>query len=84
MEVNVDKECYFDFGQMHIVSAHQVEVFVRNGNRELQVGDIIGGRRIIQIKHHGREMDFLGAQMIGKIRLDGVPLLTIAGPHEEV
>ncbi len=76
------KECHFDFGQLHIISSHNVQIYVRNGDRELRVGEIIGGRRIVQIRHHNREMDYLGPQMEGKIRLDGMPLLTIAGPYE--
>lgn len=78
------KECYFDFGQLHIISANKIEIFVRNGERELRVGECIGGRRIIHIEHHNRELDYLGPGMLGKIRLNGMPLLTIGGPHEEI
>jgi hypothetical protein len=77
------KECYFDFGQLHIIRKNKVEVFVKNGNRELHTGDIIGGRRITKIVVGDLDaMDTLPIGARGKITLDGMPLLTISGPYD--
>jgi len=78
------KECYFDFGQLHIISTKRVEIFVRNGTRELHAGDIIGGRRVTRIEVGDLDlMETLPAGARGKITLDGVPLLTISGPYQK-
>ena len=74
-------ECFFDFGQLHIINAKHVEVFVLNGNREIQTGDVIGGRRITKIEIDGLEVDALAIRMRGKITLNGMPLLKIGGPY---
>jgi hypothetical protein len=79
-----NKECYFDFGQLEIVNAKKVKVFVKNGPRELEVGDIIGGRRIIAINIKGINSDNLGIGMNGKITLDGMPMLTIGVPYDNI
>ena len=76
------KECYFDFGQLHIINAKKVEVFVKNGSRELHTGDIIGGRRITRIVVGNLDtMETLPIGARGQITLDGMPLLTISGPY---
>ena len=76
------KECYFDFGQLHIISAKQVRVFILNGKRELHLGDVIGGRRITMIKQGDMEMDTLPTETRGEIELNGMPLLTIGAPYD--
>lgn len=76
------KECFFDFGQLHILSAKRVDIFVRNGNRELFTGDVIGGRRITKIEIDGKEVDALAIGMRAKITLNGMPLLKIGGPYQ--
>lgn len=77
-----NKQCFFDFGQLHIVHKDKCEIFVRNGDRELNLGDVIGGRRIVKIEGYGREIETLPAGMTAKITLNGVPLLTIAEPYK--
>jgi hypothetical protein len=76
------KECYFDFGQLDLISAKKVEIIVRNGGRELSLGDVIGGRRIMAIELDGLDSDTLPIGMTAKITLNGMPLLTLAGPYD--
>ena len=76
-----NKECFFDFGQLHIINAKHVEVFVLNGCREINTGDVIGGRRVTKIEIDGREVDALAVGMRAKITLNGVPLMKIGGPY---
>jgi hypothetical protein len=75
------KECYFDFGQLDIIDAGKVRVFILNGQRELHLGDIIGGRMIVNIKLNDMETDTLPIGMRGEIELNGMPILTISGPY---
>lgn len=77
-----EKKCFFDFGQFRIIKANKVEIIARNGDRELNLGDVIGGRRLDKIILHGRSVDTLPARMTATITLNGVPLLTIAGPYD--
>lgn len=74
-------ECFFDFGQLHIINAKHVEVFVLNGNRELNTGDVIGGRRITKIEIDGKEVGALAIGLRAKITLNGMPMLKIGGPY---
>lgn len=77
------KECYFDFGQLHIINKSKVEIFVRNGRRELHTGDIIGGRRITKIVVGNLDaMETLPIGARGQITLDGMPIFTIGGPYD--
>ena len=78
------RECHFDFGQLEIINAKKVKIFVKNGPRELKVGDVIGGRRIIAISVSGINSDSLGIGMSGKIVLNGMPILTIGYPYEDL
>lgn len=77
------KEMYCDFGQIHPKNAHRVEVFIRNGLREIEIGDIIGGCRVLSIDAYGRKLETLPKEMIAKITFDGMPLLTIAEPYQK-
>lgn len=74
-------ECFFDFGQLNIINAKCVEVFVKNGGREIYTGGVIGGRRITKIEIDGLEVDTLAVNMRGKITLNGMPLMKIGGPY---
>ena len=78
----IEKECFFDFGQLHIISAKHVEVFVKNGGREINVGDIIGGRRVTSIKIGTKEVEALAVGSRAKLTFDGMPLLKIGGPYK--
>ena len=63
----------------------RVEVYVKNtGQRELTLGDILGGRRIIEITTRGRKIEALGVGMSGKLILNGMPILTIGPPYDDL
>lgn len=59
------------------------QVYIRNGDRQINVGDWLGGTEVLKIYAYGKELQSIGQGTTGVLILSRLPTLTVEETHPD-
>lgn len=73
---------YFIVEQL-VWAEHGVKMVIRNGDYTVNVGDIMGGAKVLECEAYQKRLDCLGDGMTGVVTLDRMPCFEVRESYRE-